>query len=872
MRIPLLARVHLGTVAVLFVLTLSACLLVAGLPRAMQASFDEALRRSLAAAPGVQTDLTVTLPSSSREDDLYERTQFDTRDRRWHQLLPAALRPLVVPAGTGASHMSAKTALTPVTGTGGLTYINVGWLSDADRRVDWVQGQAPGKPSTTRYEGATIPVFEVGITEEALTKMNLRLGQTKTIGESDYAAVKIVGVFRPKNAGDRYWSHNQDILHVTQLLPPGKLDFEQHITTLTSDAGLAVLSGESRNLIYSWVMPLDARPASALAVPDLSTAITEFGRVIELQSSSTRSPYGLTTGLPKLLDDFRAALATAQTVMYLVLGGLLVVALGVIVLAVQLLADRMDHTLTLARARGGSLRQVAGTAAALTGLAVTPAAAAGYALSYFVPGPALPIVHAGPVLVVVTAVGFAAARIALTHRAPLHERRDDVAATRPSARRITLEVLVVVLALAGAYLLRARGLAGAGPGADRAGQDPFLLLVPIALTFAAALVTLRCYPYPLRLLVRLAARGRAAVPFLGLTRAARARSATALPVLILLPALGVSVFAAVISGGIASTQQLASWQSVGAPIKLTSKIEIPEPAIEQVRRAAGVEQVVLAQTARVQVGYGAERAEAIAVDVAQWQRLLQDAPISLPALSGGTSALVSPDLRGRGTLEIGWQSRLKLTPRGVIDSVPGFYTTGKFVVVPLSVQVRPAVNTLLIKGDASPDELRRLVPSATVESQQAALRAIQDDPLTTTVRWTLVVVTVALAAYALVAVVLSLVIGAADRARAVSFLRTLGLSDRQAQRLTVLEILPMILVTALVGLGLGLGLPAALGPGVDLSSYAGDVPVGDYSPDLVTPAALAAGLAAVAVLGAYAHIVIGRRRNLGAVLRVGDLS
>jgi putative ABC transport system permease protein len=132
------------------------------------------------------------------------------------------------------------------------------------------------------------------------------------------------------------------------------------------------------------------------------------------------------------------------------------------------------------------------------------------------------------------------------------------------------------------------------------------------------------------------------------------------------------------------------------------------------------------------------------------------------------------------------------------------------------------------------------------------------------------VVTIALAIYAMVAVIVSLVIGAGERARALSFLRTLGLSDRQAQRLTILEIFPMILVTALVGLGLGLGLPAALGPGVDLSSYAGDIPVGDYSLDLITPAALAAGLAAVAVLGAYAHTAISRRRSLGAVLRVGD--
>jgi putative ABC transport system permease protein len=406
------------------------------------------------------------------------------------------------------------------------------------------------------------------------------------------------------------------------------------------------------------------------------------------------------------------------------------------------------------------------------------------------------------------------------------------------------------------------------------GQDPFLLLVPLALTLAAALITMRCYPYPLRLLVRLVARMRPAVPFLGLTRAARARSFSVLPVLILLPALAVSVFASVISSGVAGTQRLAAWQSVGAPIKITSERELPADVVERARQVPGVTRVVPAQTATVQVGHTAERAQIIAVDLARWRELLAGAPISLPAApaaSSGIPALVSPELRGRGTFEIGWRSRLRITTQGVIATLPGFFTEGKFIVVPFDVDRRPMVNTLLISGDAQESALARAVPQARVESQAGVLAAIEHDPLTSTVTGTLLVVTVALAGYALIAVVITLVIGAADRAKALSFLRTLGLSDRQAERLTVLEILPMILLTALAGLALGLGLPAALGPGVDLSAYAGGLPVGDYELDLITPTVLAGGLAVVAVLGAYAHTAISRRRSLGAVLRVGDL-
>ncbi|GAA4959502.1 putative ABC transport system permease protein [Nonomuraea thailandensis] len=859
MRIPLGVRAHAGTSALLVVLTVIACLLVAGLPRTMQASFDEALRRSLTEAEAVRTDLTVTGAPALPAGELYSRAQFEGGDLHWRRLLPPALRPLIGPGG----HISAKTHRTPVNETSAFrNFVNLGWLSDAARRVDWVRGRAPGKPSTMRYQGATIPVVEVGVVEEAVSRMGLDVGQTRMLGESVHTAVRIVGVFRARDPAGRSWSHDADVLHVTKVVPVDGPE-ELHTTALMSDDGLGALTNRGRTLTYRWVLALDGRAASALDVPGVEAAAAEFQRQVDVQGTGTIS-YRLVTGLPQLLTGFKAAMSAAQTVMYLVLGGLFAVALGVIALAARLLTDRMERTLALARARGASLWQVVSAGSALTAVLVGPAALAGYALSFLLPGPVLPIVHLGPAVVVVAVVAFAVARLVLAHRTPLREHRADLVAVRPSARRVTVEALVVVLALAGAYLLRARGQSGTGQ------QDPFLLLIPVALTLAAALITLRCYPYPLRLLVRLAARGRAAVPFLGSTRAARERSVGALPVLILLPALSLSVFAAVVHDGITATQRLASWQKVGAPIKLTSAANIPPDVVERVRRAPGVEQVALALTGRVQLGATGEWPYAVAVDLAQWRRVNEGAPMGLPELSGPASALVSPALGGQGAVEVRWLSAVRLTVQGVIDAVPGFYADGQFLLVPREVLPWPAANTLLIRGDISPAELARLVPAATVETQEAALAAIQADPLTGTVRATMVVVTVALGAYALVAIVLSLAAGAAGRARAVSLLRTLGLSDRQARRLTLLELMPVVLVTAPVGVALGMGLPAALGPGVDMSAFAGGLPVADHTPGLLTPVALAAGLGLCAVLGAYAHTAMSRRRNLDAALRVGD--
>lgn len=873
MKTLLLARVHRGVVTVLALLALSASLLVGAMPRALQDSYDQALRVALTEAPAQQSDLAVQFESGGYSSDLKSINEFSMRDRAFRGLLPDPLKSAVLPPGQGTGHISAKTANTPINGEDNM-FLNVGWLSDADQRVDWVQGRAPDEMSSTSGPEGSMPVFEVGIVEEAVGKMGLKIGDTKTLGNSKFVGIKVVGVFRVKDPADRYWSHNPDVQRVTLVQEPDKQEVDRHTTALISAKGLSALSGQARRLTYSWVLSVDPGALGATALEEQVAAVSRFQQAVTL-ASATYNPFRLSTRLPELLTAFGGQLATAQTVMFLVLGGLLIVALGVIVLAVQLLLERMDPGLTLMRARGGSLRQVTVTGAALAALAIGPPVLVGYALSFLVTGPAGVLAHLAPALLAVVATGFAAVRLALTHVAPLHERREDLATARPSVKRITLEVLVVGLALAGAYLLRTRGLT---TSVAAQGQDPFLLLVPVALTLAAALITLRCYPYPLRLLVRLAGRGRPAVPFLGLTRAARARSLTALPVLILLPALAVSVFASVISDGITSTQELASWQKAGAPIKITTDTLFPDEAVERVRALDGVDLVAPAQTGRAQVGFGGEAALIMAVDLAAFQKVLADSPLVLPTLPAaqGIPALVSKELSGRGTMDIGWQSRLKVQEVGEIASVPGFFERGKFMVVPFDANERGGtktqVNTLLIKGDADPAALVKAlgVPTTVVVTQTGALSDIQQDPLTDTIRTTLMVVTVALAVYALIAVIISLVISAADRGRALSFLRTLGLSAGQAQRLTVLEISPMIVITALAGLALGLGLPAALGPGVDLSSYTGDLAVGSYDLDPFTPILLAAGLTAVAVAGAYLHTTISRRLSLGSVLRVGD--
>lgn len=396
--------------------------------------------------------------------------------------------------------------------------------------------------------------------------------------------------------------------------------------------------------------------------------------------------------------------------------------------------------------------------------------------------------------------------------------------------------------------------------------------------------------------------------------------------LILLPALAVSVYGAVAGGTLEGAQRLAAWQATGAGARVERESGLTAETIEKIRRAPGVRAVVPVDQGLAQLDLGGRNVTVVAVDLDAYRRLVAGSPLDVPspppdtaaaptasaptapaptapaptepaqstpaqstpaqATSGqSVPALVSPDLAHLSTFEIGWHVRMRVTNRGVVTGgLPGLTTaTSNLVVVPYDASARagarPYAGTLLVRGSGSSgdgldgDRLRAAegdLPDVRVVTVEESRRKIAATPLAETIKDGFRIVTIALAGYALLTVVIALVAGAADRARALSYLRALGLSDRRAAGLTVLEVVPMIVLTACAGLALGLALPSALGPGVDLGVYAGDLAVRAYELDLTTPMLLAAGLAAVAVAGAFLHTLTGRRRSPGSVLRSGE--
>ncbi|MFJ6138250.1 hypothetical protein [Kitasatospora sp. NPDC092286] len=154
--------------------------------------------------------------------------------------------------------------------------------------------------------------------------------------------------------------------------------------------------------------------------------------------------------------------------------------------------------------------------------------------------------------------------------------------------------------------------------------------------------------------------------------------------------------------------------------------------------------------------------------------------------------------------------------------------------------------------------------SATVAAELAA------DPLQRSASRLFWVAVIGAAAFALLAVLLTLLRAAPERVALLARLRTMGLRPRQGLALIVAETLPQTLVAAFGGGLVALAAVALLGSAFDLSVLIGaDVPVGlrlTVMPVLVQTL----GLAALVSVGVLAEAFVSGRRQITTELRAGD--
>ncbi|MFI6164138.1 hypothetical protein ACIA59_29820 [Micromonospora haikouensis] len=908
-------RAFAGQFVLLGVLALVAALLVTGVPRTADRLAEQGLREHVAERPAAERDLTLTAAELPAGGGGVVAPVTATRGRELDTLqagLPEAVREAVQ-----SRWFLAETAFGRLTGPdlAAKNYLVVTRL----RAAPGVTGAATLTEGRWPAEavGAGQPV-EVALADDTARKLNLRAGSRLRFSGAGAEPVPllVVGVFEPARSADGIWNTLPSALRVTE---PAGDEEPYEMVALTSDAGLDAAIATGVPVRFSWRYRLG----------DLDVA--DLGAVIDGMRRLERTPpagLSVTQAVDVPLRQFLDAVSAARTLLAVIAAGMFATVAGLIVLAARLAARRREAEFALLVARGGAPTSGARRSLAESALVVPPAAALGWLLGRLLPGSTAGTAGTDWLVLVAAALATLALPLATLGSSALPGGRRDLSGRRAGGRRLTLELLVVALAVLATFLIRRRGLS---PGS----VDPLLVSVPVLLAVAAAVLVLRLYPWPLRLLGRVAARMRGSVTFLGVAGASR--SAATGPVVVVVVAVATAAFCGVVAGGIEAGRDRTATTAVPASALVDGERLAPDTGaalqrLPGVRRSTPVLREGALRVADARgVDAGLAAVTVLLVDGPGLAETARDAGVDVsvpPVLRAGRSpgpapALVSPGLAAElaragldGTALVTLQGYAQ--PFRVAATAEGFPLVppdvDRFVVLPWQALPEPVSAGLgtpgpVSSGPGTPGSgVSGPVPTAFLVSGDGfdveALRRAGDegqrryqtggsfaagerprDAEVTTWRGArqqlggggangLLVFGFAAgaaggAAFGLLAVAFAVLAGARTRAQVLSRLRTLGLSRRQWRGLLLVELTPLVAAALLTGALTGALLPLLLTPALGLAAFTGGEPVRvAFSPGLVG-AVLAAGAVALA-LAVTVETVNNRRMRLGEVLRLGE--
>nr|MDT0659898.1 ABC transporter permease [Micromonospora sp. DSM 115978] len=761
--------------------------------------------------------------------------------------------------------------------------------------------------------GTPTGTVEIALSRSAAETLLLSVGDQLVIsggpGNNSVPAT-LVGLFEAIDGSAPVWD---DLRLALEPIKPLADSDPYQAMAVTDWTGIDLASQRLGLVTYGWRYQVDPDRLDASQVESVASA------VLAARRDGTGGAV-LNTSLDGVLARFDAQLSAVRALLAVVQAGLLASLIGLILLAARLAVARRREEFALLRARGAAIGTVGARTLAESALLVPAATVAGWLVGSLLPGRA-----GGAELPLVVAVGLVATAatpivVMVGQRGAGTGGRLELARQRLSARRLTAEASVLAVAGLGVFLLHRRGLSESGA------VDPYLVSVPVLLAAGTALLALRAVRWPLRQLDRLAARLRGVVAFLGLVRAGRGAPITAGPLAVLVVAISTGVFSAALGTTIADTRDRVSDREIAADALVTGYAFAPATG-DKLAVLPGVEAVAAAtleSNRRVLSGTGASaellgQVQVLVVDAVAFARVVEASgtgvavPAALtgaPRTGGSVPAVVSPKVAellraagdrpgpaGRGDPVVDVQGRLyAFTVGATAGEVPGLrIDVDRFIVLPWQAMPvpdwKPVIpNQFLIAGSGfEAATIRRVadagqrahaadvlgtpdapVPlAAAVTTRPEHRRALERTGANEVLTLTYLIGAVGAAALALLALAFAVVAGAESRGRALSKLRTLGLSRRQGHRLLVYELAPVV-GTALVAGGLvGVALPWLLAPSLGLSSFTAGLPVATR----IDPAVVAGSLALL-VVGLAAALtvenVVNRSARLGEVLRLGE--
>src|SRR5580692_2594483 len=430
------------------------------------------------------------------------------------------------------------------------------------------------------YATAGVPagVVPVAVTTQTAARFGLHPGSRLVLTPlSGPVELAVTAVVAERDAASTFWT--QDI---TVAMPSFVTPGEYWVGGVLADPGaLAAVQNAfgGPGLAMEWEFPLRLGGVNADQVQGLADDLGLAVRYLSLRLPANWFSPTVSSPVVQDLSAFLDTQAATQTVLLLLFVSMIVVGIAVILVASLTIAARRADELTMLRARGGSLRQVAGLMLRGTAIAAVPAALIGAGLALVlvpgIPGQAqsaswvLGWVLAG--IAVLAALAGPSLIAARRHRRPapaVNPARVITADTSrsrlTSLRRLVAEVTACAAAVAGLVVLHDEAVPAGGS------VDWFLAAAPVLVAILAVVVMLRLYPLVIRGLLRLSARRAGATGFVALAAAARTSLTGVLPAFALVLALSVATFAGTLRNAIASGEVAASWQATGGDAVITT--------------------------------------------------------------------------------------------------------------------------------------------------------------------------------------------------------------------------------------------------------------------------------------------------------------
>ncbi|WP_456844305.1 FtsX-like permease family protein [Cellulomonas sp. P5_C6] len=896
-------------------LTLSALLLAVTVllslvvPRVVLRMADEGVQQAVLDA-GPAADVVATVSSApgsadGRQDDA--ATLVANAATTMAQSLPAAVADV-----TGAPVTAVQSPAVTIDTTSGLLATRLEHVAYGSPRevVRWVTGLEPrASPAPTVADqphavptGEDPRVVEVGLSAAAADRVGITVGDRFAVKGPRLGAVDVLvtGLYEPLDPDSPVWSGHPDLLD--EVPTPVAAAAAGRVGLLLSDASLPdMLLGMPRGAIKT-IYRFPAEPDHLLATDthDVERAVVQLtSGAASLTGSDGQTP-AVTTELGAVLRaaDARLVAGTAQASVLLI--GLAVVGALALVLAARLLVVRRETFLLSERARGASVASVAVRALVESVPLVVLATAVGALGAWLLEPDARGswTVAAMVAVVAVLAPPISAGRVVrgawTGRRLPANRSDRERVLRRRRVRRLTAELAVVAVAAAALVSVHARGLLQTATG----GVDLLLASTPVLLACAATLLASRALPPILRGLSGLAAHRRGLVPVIATARAS-STAGTRVPLLTLTVAVALVVFCGTTAVTVQRGQLAAADIVVGAPVRLDGTI--PTETLDALRDEPGVTAVAGA----IPLGsrtFGREsgtKAQLILVDAADLAAVLtaagrpvdaglaglgdasgSDVPALITPALQRTAELIQPAVMGKSRfldLDVVGTAQHPPTVAEKADDAPS--DTDAIVIVDRARYAAVSgidlpASVAWVAGPGAVDAVRAAAltddPGITVTERTTWLSTWRSSPLTAGLVDLLVAVGIALAGYAAIALVLTVVATSRERGRTLSALRTLGLDGRTARAMTFGELAPLAVAALVAGTAVGIAVPWML--------------IGALGLDLVTGAAEATVLQVtwVPIVGAAAVVLVAlavavvvesavrRRDRLGEVLRVGE--